>query len=501
MSPTHPSNPLEADNRGGNAAPVNGAGVVTPRRRVILVGRTGLDGSLAGDPSTGVVGTVDALGAIGALSRGTGTGGGGGGGGSTVVVGPDADPGADAGRFIEGLRQVDPAVRVVVVGDQTRGVYDEALAVGSKDLSGPGLGGGPSAGTALPKSPVVVEVPAGTAPPPPSAFTDLEPAPIEPVVVGSQGVSVSLAGDLNTAETPLVEALLHGRDLLLPALELVRTRVGSKDIVFVPAPPHPAAGEAAQADGSWSASVVVSHAGIEHGRLVSATLPAARLDESSRWLGAWLALKNQHDQLRHAAFTDELTGAYNRRYFSRFLLGALEQARVRRVPLTVLVFDIDNFKTYNDRYGHAAGDEILSEVSRLMRSTIRPADKVCRIGGDEFAVIFYDPAGPRSGRNDADAPPAAPEATPGPGQAGGSPASIFSIATRFQRQICEHRFPKLGTEAPGTLTISGGMATFPWDGNSAEELLQRADELAMKSKQAGKNVITLGPGSERVCRM
>ena len=124
-----PSSPLDTDRTVPTGAPGAGPAGTGPatderRRRVILVGRTGIEGSLARDPLTDVVETVDALGAIGELSR-AGTGG-----ASTVVVGPDADPGADAGRFVAGLRQLDPAVRVVVVGDQTRGVYDEALAAG-----------------------------------------------------------------------------------------------------------------------------------------------------------------------------------------------------------------------------------------------------------------------------------------------------------------------------------------------------------------------------------
>jgi GGDEF domain-containing protein len=454
---------------GGPASPAR----THARRRVILVGRTGLDGCLAKDPDTDVVETVDALGAIGALSRTDGAA-------ATVVVGPDADPGADAGRFVAGLRQLDPAVRVVVVGDQTRGVYDDAVAAGSPDFPLAARG-------TLPRSPVVVEVPPGAA-----------PAPMTPPASG-EGVAVQITTDSATSETALVEALLHGRDLLLPALELVRARLGSRDVYFVPGGGAPAlAGAGAPA--SWTANVAITHAGVEHGRLVSGTMSPAKLEDSARWLGTWLALRSHHDALREAAFVDELTGAYNRRYFSRFLAGAIEQARTRRVPLTVLVFDIDNFKTYNDRFGHAAGDEILSEAARLMRSVIRPADKVCRIGGDEFAVIFYDPAGPRSGRPTPEPGVETGTEAPTPGQPA-SLGSIYDIALRFQRQICEHRFPKLGAQAPGTLTISGGMATFPDDGTTPQDLLERADQLALQSKRAGKNVITFGPGADRVCRM
>ncbi len=149
--------------------------------------------------------------------------------------------------------------------------------------------------------------------------------------------------------------------------------------------------------------------------------------------------------------------------------------------MTLLVFDIDDFKIYNDRYGHAAGDEILRETARLMQSFVREHDVVARIGGDEFAVIFWD-AGERRRPNSA------------------HPQSVRHAAERFQKAIYNHSFPKLAHEAPGTLTISGGLASFPWDGRSPEELLERADAMAMKSKRQGKNAITFGPGAQRACQ-
>jgi len=143
-----------------------------------------------------------------------------------------------------------------------------------------------------------------------------------------------------------------------------------------------------------------------------------------------------------------------------------------------MVFDIDDFKHYNDRFGHDAGDEVLRETVRLLNSVIRSGDKVCRIGGDEFAVIFADLEGPRElGSN--------------------HPESVEQIAARFQDQICQMKFPKLGLDAPGTLSVSGGLATYPWDGTTAADLLHHADQLALQSKCKGKNVITMGPGTQR----
>jgi hypothetical protein len=101
-------------------------------------------------------------------------------------------------------------------------------------------------------------------------------------------------------------------------------------------------------------------------------------------------LEQRIRHLEWLAMTDELTGLKNRRYLWEFARQILEQAGPAHRHVTVLVFDIDNFKQYNDLYGHAAGDEVLRQAALLMRRCCRPHDVVSRIGGDEFAVIFWD---------------------------------------------------------------------------------------------------------------
>ncbi len=140
-----------------------------------------------------------------------------------------------------------------------------------------------------------------------------------------------------------------------------------------------------------------------------------------------------------------------------------------------MLFDIDNFKLYNDRYSHAAGDEILRESARLMMSVVREHDVVARIGGDEFAVIFWDPAGPRQ-------------------HGSHHPQDVVAIANRFQQQVCELKFPKLASHEHATLTISGGLATYPYDGTTPDDLLNKADLMALESKRKGKNALTFGRG-------
>lgn len=278
-------------------------------------------------------------------------------------------------------------------------------------------------------------------------------------------------------DEPLVRAMLRGKPILDAALQQINARLGRSDIDLVPAD-TPGSGlgvPVVVADKAVGILTCPDEAWLN-------TNGRALLASHARWLASWVKLEAQQSELRRCAFTDSLTGAWNRRYFERFLGAAIEQSRQARRPLTLMLFDIDSFKHYNDTYGHGAGDAILIETVKLLKSVIRPSDRVCRVGGDEFAVIFYEPHGPRD--------------------PGSKPLeSIYQIACRFQKQICNHRFPKLGNEAMGTLTVSGGLASYPWDGHDANALLEEADRCAMESKQQGKNAITLGPGAESVCKL
>jgi len=272
--------------------------------------------------------------------------------------------------------------------------------------------------------------------------------------------------------------MLSGEDVLPHCLEALRRRSGDPELAYISFNRPRAACD--DRDPRKATRATIHRSGRTFGWLESCVLEEEALEKLARTLAGWLALAEQQRQLRDAAFKDHLTGAWNRRYFDKVLPLILERARSRRNDIALMVFDIDDFKIYNDRFGHGAGDDILSETVRLLQSVIRPSDRVCRIGGDEFAVIFNDPEGPRI-----------PSAR--------KHFSISDIARRFQRQICDHRFPKLGAEAPGALTISGGLATFPWDATDPEALLERADQLALESKRQGKNLITFGPGAERLC--
>lgn len=302
------------------------------------------------------------------------------------------------------------------------------------------------------------------------AAEPIEPSSAPPTETAASGTDAPPRDETGTAtaetdaEHTLLEAMLRGKAPREAVLEAVSARLG------VPVCLREEPGE----------GVEVARHGVRHGWLVAPGADEALVRAEAGKLACWLALEEQIAQLRQAAFVDDLTGAWNRGFFRRYLPRALDAARAGRRDLTLMIYDIDDFKHYNDEFGHGAGDEILTETVRLLRSVVRPTDRVCRIGGDEFAVIFDDPRGAR-------------------GSSGKHPRSLAAIARRFQQQICRHRFPALAEEAVGTLTISGGMATFPWDGSDPESLIRSADELLLESKRRGKNVITLGRGTDRVC--
>ena len=195
-------------------------------------------------------------------------------------------------------------------------------------------------------------------------------------------------------------------------------------------------------------------------------------------LGKTLSLQERHNQLQRLAITDELTGLHNCRYFRHFLSRIIERARAMHFPVTLLLFDIDDFKKYNDQFGHGTGDEILKEAATLMRRCTRQHDLVARIGGDEFAVVFWEKEGPRQPRE------------PKPGAPSRPPQEPLQVFERFKGLISSEEFPLLGQTGKGVLTVSAGMAAFPWDAPDAESLIKEADRrLMMGAKRSGKNTV------------
>jgi len=222
-------------------------------------------------------------------------------------------------------------------------------------------------------------------------------------------------------------------------------------------------------------------------RPMPATVPAAEAQTST---------ETRIRHLERLATEDDLTGLKNRRYIMEFSRQIIEHARGENGQVTVLVFDIDNFKNYNDVYGHGAGDEILKQAAVLMRRCCRAHDVVSRIGGDEFAVVFWDdPRGARQKKEDRHpASSLGPAASDRRSASADHPTEAVFIAKRFVEELEKAELAALGGLGPagkGVLTISGGLATFPRDGGTNVELFQQADKALLEAKRSGKNRIYL----------
>ena len=186
-------------------------------------------------------------------------------------------------------------------------------------------------------------------------------------------------------------------------------------------------------------------------------------------------------ELERLATEDDLTGLKNRRYVREFCRQILDHAENDNGRVTLLIYDIDDFKHYNDEYGHATGDRILCAAATLMRRCCRAHDVVARIGGDEFAVVFWDDPQRLTPKNKTERRLAQLE----------HPEEPIFIAHRFQRELERTEIAELGPHGQGNLTISGGLSRFPVDAGTVEELFEKADMALLESKRSGKNRITL----------
>jgi diguanylate cyclase (GGDEF)-like protein len=192
-------------------------------------------------------------------------------------------------------------------------------------------------------------------------------------------------------------------------------------------------------------------------------------NQNSRQVGRAMVLANVtaevqlREELRSRAETDSLTGIANRRRFDQTL--NIECARFTRghAPFSLLMIDLDYFKAVNDRYGHAAGDEVLQNVARILLVTLRSTDLVARYGGEEFAVLLTET------RID----------------------GAMVIAERIRAAVEERALDVEGNEI--TLTLSIGVTSHRGDeSEAAEGLLKRADEALYRAKAGGRNCVDAG---------
>ncbi|GAB4257558.1 MAG: diguanylate cyclase [Deferrisomatales bacterium] len=160
------------------------------------------------------------------------------------------------------------------------------------------------------------------------------------------------------------------------------------------------------------------------------------------------------------AFVDTLTDLYNARYLERALDACIEEADSLGGTFSVLFLDIDYFKRINDAYGHLTGGKVLIEVSRILQANVREGDTVIRYGGDEFTVVL-----PHTGGEGA-----------------------REVAERIRCAVREHAF--LGREGRSIrLTASIGVATYPEDASTREELIDQADRAMYRGKEATRDAV------------
>jgi diguanylate cyclase (GGDEF)-like protein len=179
-------------------------------------------------------------------------------------------------------------------------------------------------------------------------------------------------------------------------------------------------------------------------------------------------LAEANRRLSQLAITDGLTGLYNHRHLHERLGKEVARSTRSRLPLSLLMIDVDLFKRYNDRHGHPAGDAVLRELSQLLSEGRRVNDAVARYGGEEFALLLVDT--PRS--------------------------AAVGVAEQLRARVAAHDFAH-GDRPVQRLTISVGVATCPDDATTPADLVQAADDALYAAKHAGRDAVrAASPASE-----
>ncbi|MBC7174112.1 MAG: GGDEF domain-containing protein, partial [Polyangiaceae bacterium] len=173
-------------------------------------------------------------------------------------------------------------------------------------------------------------------------------------------------------------------------------------------------------------------------------------------------LERRRRALWTASSTDPLSELFNRRYLIERFEDLQTEATARGAPLSVLVFDIDQFKRINDTYGHAAGDDVIRAVARLLSESTRATDLSGRLGGEEFVLVLDG--------SDAD--------------------FAATVGERVRASVESTRFPLSSGEL--CVTISVGITTQPaGEHRSIDQLLREADDALYRSKRTGRNRVTV----------
>ncbi len=164
-------------------------------------------------------------------------------------------------------------------------------------------------------------------------------------------------------------------------------------------------------------------------------------------------------QFQLLSITDPLTGLVNRRYLEERLSEELERCKRHRFAMSFLMIDIDNFKEYNDRHGHPAGDLALEMTAQCLKSALRSADVAARYGGEEFSVLL-----PQTNISEA-----------------------HVIAERIRRRVERTQYPHGKTQPLGAVTVSLGISAFGSKLDSPAQIIAAADHALYVAKSYGKN--------------
>jgi len=172
-----------------------------------------------------------------------------------------------------------------------------------------------------------------------------------------------------------------------------------------------------------------------------------------------LQAAGERDFYKRLSQLDGLTEVYNRRAFEQLLEAEISRSSRFRRPLSLLMVDLDQLKVINDRLGHQAGDRVLKEVARTLKTSVRNCDAVARYGGDEFAIILVE-----TGKTDA-----------------------MTTANRLSRLVRVREDGRNEDQAPEyrPMTISVGVASYPTDGKAKDELIGSADKALYDAKASG----------------
>lgn len=174
----------------------------------------------------------------------------------------------------------------------------------------------------------------------------------------------------------------------------------------------------------------------------------------------YLIKSRDFEQQYRLATTDGLTELYNHRYFQEQIRMQVEQSKRYNHNFSLIIIDIDFFKKFNDTFGHQSGDAVLRQVAQTLKKNVRATDIVCRYGGEEMSIIL-----PNTGKDEA-----------------------FSTAQKICERVASKKF-KLAGDKETNVTISLGVSTFPYDGDSASSIIEAADKRLYNAKNNGRNQV------------